>query len=94
MAGEALVQQNPLQDNYYICVVVGGDKSAALNNLPAWRRSAMRDLKVQQREWKALILLASLTHPLPPYPSLSLDHFLYRPSVSIHVSVSVLSCLK
>lgn len=40
-----------------LVVVVGGDKSTALNNLPAQRRRhEMRDLKVPHSRWKHLFL--------------------------------------
>ncbi len=73
LLGKLLYSGAPIKThNYYICVVVGGDKSASLNNLLAWRRREMRDLKVLHREWKALICLSiSLSQPLSPFPLLS-----------------------
>lgn len=40
-----------------LMVVGGGDKSAALNNLPAWRRSTVRDLTALRRQWKGLLFV-------------------------------------
>lgn len=67
------VEAHPIKiHKHCICVVivvVGGDKSAALNNLPAQRRRReMRDLKVRHSRWKHLFIYFS-TVPPPLLPS-------------------------